>query len=412
MFQVLLDLKKSYLSNFINYLTAHAPNLLSTIFAYELENEISMTVGGMPFNSMTGCISAATQNPYLPSNPEIPSQCPQGTYDMSIPAHRQQLEDDSFVNYSIQMSSLIKSLDPQAMVTISVFSYFASGKSGANGLMGNFTDPRYPARPWTLVGTGLSYVDFHLYPAFFPPATSYSMANELASSELQIFDKTRAALNMGEFGAYESDYPDATTACAALTTHLKEAYQNGFSGNFYWTWDTYIPDPAAPSRNTIWNASEDNGAINGCLAPSINQTLEPDAPPIGYIDKVGAYEVVGWTCDPDNWTIPITVSLYEGSDGNTGGTLIMEATANSAREPAVGAACGNGSSSHGFVFDLTKLPAGIQDGQVHTVYVNANDIDSHGATHSGFNLNSNNSYNPSLPRTNGASLSIQFPTPP
>ncbi|OGY99909.1 MAG: hypothetical protein A3C11_03230 [Candidatus Sungbacteria bacterium RIFCSPHIGHO2_02_FULL_49_12] len=91
--------------------------------------------------------------------------------------------------------------------------------------------------------------------------------------------------------------------------------------------------------------------------------------PKGSHDASNATVSTGWTCDPDDYNQAITVHFY--GDGPAGsGTLLGAATANLARESAVGDQCG-GNANHGFSF---STPGSLKDGNEHRVYAYAINI--------------------------------------
>lgn len=99
-----------------------------------------------------------------------------------------------------------------------------------------------------------------------------------------------------------------------------------------------------------------------CVAPTPTDpkptaTPTPFYNPIGFHDLSDCTQTVGWTCDQDDFTAPLTVHIYEGA------TFLGSAVANVAREPGVAAACG-GNANHGFTF---ATPAGLKDGVAHSI---------------------------------------------
>jgi hypothetical protein len=93
--------------------------------------------------------------------------------------------------------------------------------------------------------------------------------------------------------------------------------------------------------------------------------------PKGWLDSVDANGIAyGWACDPDSYGAALEVRLY--LDGGPGtGSFLGNPTAGLTREAAVGDACG-GSRSHGFAF---TLPQSVQDGQTHSLYAYAVNIE-------------------------------------
>jgi len=134
-----------------------------------------------------------------------------------------------------------------------------------------------------------------------------------------------------------------------------------------------------------------NGQIactQGPSAPIACSGPPCDQVPKGFHDGSTCSVVNGWTCDPDNYSLPLAVHFYEGP-GFT--NFVGATTANVTREAAVGAECG-GNSAHGFNF---TPPSSLIDGNTHSIWAYPINIDSSGNP---------TGYNPSLlgtPKTLG-----------
>jgi hypothetical protein len=99
-----------------------------------------------------------------------------------------------------------------------------------------------------------------------------------------------------------------------------------------------------------------------------------DVVPKGFHDGATCSLINGWTCDPNNYSLPLNVDFYyDGPDGS-GGKWLGSTTANVTREAAVGAQCG-GNSAHGFNF---TPPSSVIDGNIHSIYAYPINIDSSG----------------------------------
>jgi hypothetical protein len=150
--------------------------------------------------------------------------------------------------------------DPSGLGCGSVFTFRAVGKTGPNGVYSAAgSDARYPARPSSLSNySNLDFLDMHLY----PDGSSYTVDDDLNTSEYDYINKTRTPLVLGEFGAIKNVYPVISNAAYAMKD-LKNYCKNnkGFKGWAFWTWDSNQPD--------LYNAIENSGAINGQLAPSV-----------------------------------------------------------------------------------------------------------------------------------------------
>lgn len=141
-----IDKKKEYVTNFLTYIKNTNPDLLSTILAVDLQNEINVVTNAPPF----------TRTDVVPT-------ADGGSYNMSIDSQRQQAVDANFVNWANQLIVAGKAVDPSALFTASVFTFHAIGlNNGPNGVH-SASDPRYPARPDSLSNySNLSYIDMHV----------------------------------------------------------------------------------------------------------------------------------------------------------------------------------------------------------------------------------------------------------
>lgn len=241
--------KAAYLRDVITALRGYDNGtLLSTIFAYELENEVFLLGNAKPFSLTSGLVRTADGV----------------SYDMSQPAARQQAADANVVNWANQLAAAVRAADPLTMVSASVFTYAAVGLAGPNGLQADArTDKWFPARPITLrLYSTLDYTDLHLYPlgsAYQGVSLQAGLAADLASSEFPSMNKTSRPLFMGEFGAFKSKFPSITTAALAMGTFRDAAYAQGFAGSLFWTWNNV-------NQTELWHGAEQGGAINGVLA--------------------------------------------------------------------------------------------------------------------------------------------------
>lgn len=241
-----IESKRQYVREFVRTIRDTNPALLTSIFAFEIENEVHLRSDLPPFDRNSGWVQTADGI----------------SYDMSSAASRQQCMDANLVHWANSVAASIRSVDPQAMVTASVFTYRASGKPlGPNGLLTppGVTDFRHPARPLVFAywARALSYLDIHLY-----PTTSYNMDDDLRSSEFQHLPPN-AALVMGEFGPELMGLSSITAQAVELGRTRTSAYNRRFLGAFLWTWNL---------------AKAGGGAVNGVLAPNARVTASATHP--------------------------------------------------------------------------------------------------------------------------------------
>jgi hypothetical protein len=99
----------------------------------------------------------------------------------------------------------------------------------------------------------------------------------------------------------------------------------------------------------------------------------PNRDPQGWLDNVSQTGIWGWSCDYNDYSMPVKIHLY--ADGTPGaGTFLGEILANSEREAAVGQQCA-GITAHGFSTTVAQLPdnarAYLMDGRSHQIYAYA-----------------------------------------
>jgi len=237
-----IDAKARYAADFVAAIKSHDPSLLTTVFAYELDNETHLAATSPPFSLTSGTVTPANGK----------------TYDTSSDDDLQRMADENVARWADACVDAIRHVDPQAMVSTNVFTFAAVGRSGPGRLRRDTTnDPRFPARPLALVGTRLSYLDIHFYP--FDERT---LDRDLASIE---FPELRAAcekagkpLIMGEFGAFKRHHKTLPDAAAAMTRHLRRIHALGFLGYLYWTYD-------CDEQEALWNARSGHGEILDAL---------------------------------------------------------------------------------------------------------------------------------------------------
>ncbi|MCL5270362.1 MAG: hypothetical protein M1457_07410, partial [bacterium] len=190
-----IDAKVLYMQKLIEAVTtADGGALLSTIFSWEIQNELSATTTYAPFSLTSGTVTPADGM----------------TYDMADAVSRQACFDNNFNWMLNRIVAGVRAVDPEAMVSSSVFTYHAVGKDGPNGVLPLGTpDKRFPPRPVIMTQSDISFIDIHYYP--HPDVT---IEDDLATSEFGSLDLTLKPLLMGEFGAFYSPpyYPDPARA--------------------------------------------------------------------------------------------------------------------------------------------------------------------------------------------------------
>ena len=247
--------KSLYLKDFISMLKERRPALLSSIFAYELENEVCIDLDKLPFSQTSGTFACAGKQ-----------------YDLANEQDLQKLVDTAIVDNANKLTTAIRSVDPQAMVAYSVFSYAAVGRSGPNRIRSDVShDMRCPIRPLALAKSKLSYVDLHFY-----APNPEGLESDLKSLE---WDKLTSACRAegkpilaGEYGVPSSLAADGEQSARCATWHLQNLLEKGMTGGIFWTYDCH-------EQENVVNAKQFDGAIFDALT-KLNTTVQSTVPPI------------------------------------------------------------------------------------------------------------------------------------
>jgi hypothetical protein len=219
----------------------------SPIFAYSVANEACYLDNEPPFSASSGNITTADGL----------------SYDMAVPASRQQCADANAVHWSSSLAAAIHAVDPGVMVTVGVFTFQAVGKSGPNGILPEGTDPRHPFRAAVMTQfASLDYLDVHIYPV----SSTWTLAADLATEEWPAVDFARMPVAMAEFGAFNFVFANLTSAAAAMVALQRDSCAANFSAWALWTWDTW------EQEGFLYDAVQGNSTIGIALAP----TQRPD----------------------------------------------------------------------------------------------------------------------------------------
>jgi len=237
-----IDAKGRYLADFAQAIKNHNPELLPVIFAYELENETNLKVDKPPFSLDEGTVTPAN-----------------GTaYDVSSDQELANLRDESINYWANALAGAIREIDPEAMVSVDVFTYEAVDRSGPlDFASGAEQDPRIPARPLTLLDSELDYVDIHMY-----PNDMSDVDEDLGSIEFpEVQAKSEAEgmpLFLGEFGVHKQDY-SVSDGADFMVRFWDRLADEGFDGFAYWTYK-------GDKQIHLWTADAGNWEIFRALA--------------------------------------------------------------------------------------------------------------------------------------------------
>ncbi|MEZ4698628.1 MAG: discoidin domain-containing protein [Rhodothermales bacterium] len=207
---------------------------MDIVFGFEIRNEAFLENNQPPLNLSSGLITTANGM----------------TYDMSVPAEKEQLIQDGFIYWANETRAAIREVTPNAIVTAGFFAPSAP----------------YDWRPgdWRVVRTNgvlrdsdLDFLDFHLYQE--PGLTPAQQAENFGMTGYD--DKP---IIMGEFGIFRHQFATSAPAADVLETWQADACAAGFDGYLLWQWDP-IDSPLV--TDNVYGPHDGNGEIARALAP-------------------------------------------------------------------------------------------------------------------------------------------------
>lgn len=267
----------AYMAAVAEQIRRHDPKLLSIVFAYETTNEVCQIATAPPFSLQEGTLEYRGR-----------------TYDMSDDTSLQKLSDASIVDWFDTCAKAVRKVDPGAMVSVNVFTFAAVSRTGPGHLLRDRSrDPRFPARPLTLVtDSSVDYLDIHLYMhAIEDGSIGASFEDDLASIE---FDDVRAAaearslpLIMGEFGAFRSAFGTPAVSARMVNEQVELAYEAGFQGFLYWTYDSH------EQGEQLFHAKSGSGEIFAALADINRRLVVAEGEPLSVLPLGRVPEAMG-----------------------------------------------------------------------------------------------------------------------
>ena len=235
-----------YEADLIRTIKSEAPELLKGIFAFDLWNEQSFSAKDLPFSKTTGIFVANGEKKYYLSNA----------------SSRQKLADDSTLRWVNEVALEIKSVEPELLITSSVFTPLEVRRKEYDGVYvsgSEWGDWRQPFRLTMLEKSKLDFLQIHPY----PHSLAYKIDDDLKSLEFFRLKRTKPIL-IGEFGVHKKDFPSFDSALPAIKSYLDQACGHQFAGWIFWTWDTYQQNRA----DDLWNMTDHDSKIAKVLSPN------------------------------------------------------------------------------------------------------------------------------------------------
>lgn len=236
----LIAAKCAAVQDFIRYIQKRDPNLLSTVIAWSMANEVFVNATDGPFAKTEGQAEGMSGK----------------AYDMADKASRQACYDDSILLCANAFAEAVKQADGDALVTAGLWTADAHGREAFNGLPLDGKDARICPRPSVLGAktSRLDFLDLHIYPWDGTPKVR---------PETHEYEAVRAggkAVLVGETGVFKNKTMDE--AKQYLREMVDQAYALGYAGHLLWVWDLSM----VPGQT--WSAIEgDLGGFAMTLGP-------------------------------------------------------------------------------------------------------------------------------------------------
>ncbi|EDM27077.1 hypothetical protein LNTAR_07529 [Lentisphaera araneosa HTCC2155] len=229
----------------IRAIRKHDPELLTTVFSWQLENELYSVENFAPYK--------LKQFTYNGKN-----------YDLANGKGKQKLMDDVVSNWCNYLTTAIKHEDIEALVSVGVFPFKDVGMDGP----GDWSKPgrrdkRVPARPLVLLKTEIDFLDIHFYVWREGNKDElYVLDQKWKSVEkdklLPLAKKLEKPIMVGETGLF-NNYTDGmglsipqrvTLASKYLKNHIEALRKDyGVAGVLFWTFGT----PSKPNKKLYYD---------------------------------------------------------------------------------------------------------------------------------------------------------------
>ncbi len=228
--------QQNYVSDVIATLKADQADM-SDIFSFELQGETYFKSNVWPLNLNSGTVSTVT-----------------GEYDMGSATSRDDMMDESTLNWENTLAQEIHTDLPGSLVAVGFTQGLAAYPEGRIGR----------SQSSLTSSSQVDYVDFHIYPIFG------TMSSQVAAIGVPAASITKPII-LGEFGEYLSRVPSASAAAVALAAWEQDSCSiDGFrfSGWITWTWDNE-PWEQYPA---LYNMADDHYVMAKALDP---ESLDP-----------------------------------------------------------------------------------------------------------------------------------------
>jgi len=210
-----LAAKEQAVKDFVQYVKDADAGLLNTVLGWAFSNEAFVNHSEGPFNHDSGEVVVANGK----------------RYDMGDKAQRQACYDESILYWCNTLTDAVKSVAPDALTTLGMWTSDAHGRVPINYLLPDDRDPRRPPRPSVLASkeSKLDFLDIHIYPW---DGTSKVRPEAHEWDIVKCSDKPAI---VGEYGVFKNKTIEE--AKVMMREMLEQAYNMGYQGSLHWVWD-------------------------------------------------------------------------------------------------------------------------------------------------------------------------------
>ncbi|MDO8468019.1 MAG: hypothetical protein Q7S56_03695, partial [Nanoarchaeota archaeon] len=276
----MIEAEKQYHLDLLDGINQRDSSVMNTIFGYDLAVEGFYTSyeNGKPWSLTSGTVTPADGK----------------TYDLSIPADRKALADESTAYWVQQVAGAVKEKYPNLLLTESIFTPYLSNPSACIGYDGLVNGcGKEPLNVKVIASS--PYIDFltlHIYPLNLDSysAGSYDIKQDMASAGIiegqKFTDGTPIGkpLFVGEFGSHADFYLTLNSAKNAIVQQQVNSCDYGFKGWIYFPWYGLNPSDSTSHQGVgVWTATEENYAIANIMSP--NERSDACASP-NFLQKV------------------------------------------------------------------------------------------------------------------------------
>jgi hypothetical protein len=257
--------KVAYVGQLVREIKDRAPELLSTVLAYDLDNEVQFTMKYEPFKG-------GGRFEFLGE-----------TYDLDKSSEIQRLMDVSITHWINLCSDAVKVADPEAMVSASVFDFKGIGRMSGPGRAREqkskqaLADARIPARPLVIAKSKADYVDIHTYIYMGPTGADLDCEARLLLHSVEYNRLVEACrengkpLLAGEFGVLRRAIKAPELAGERIVEQVNLLAGHGFAGYLLWTFDGHWSN-GDWEKEHWWPGTAKDNTILKIISASISGT--------------------------------------------------------------------------------------------------------------------------------------------